>query len=235
MRGFSGKGIFFGNIKGGVGKSTLCMFTLDMLRKLKPDLKVLLIDIDPQATAAKMMQNVLPDGAVRAMPITDNFDGTALSMIDGVMKTHLVEDNSLVIIDSAAGNIGNVWQVAMLCNAMVIPTSMSWVDMAPTIEYITEIDSRKIEYDSKLPHLIVVPNRNAPNQKNYAPLYDKAAELNVVLAPPVSDFAVVRHTSHNFKGLESVENSRFYGEIEKMAQFIVSHVLTGKLDEIYDV
>ena len=231
--GFAGKGIFFGNIKGGVGKSTLCMFTLDMLRKLKPELDILLIDIDPQATSAKMMKGLLPEGRVRFMPMSDTFDGTALSMIDGVVKSHLVQDNSLVIIDSAAGKIGNIWQVAMLCNSMVIPTSMSWVDMAPTIEYISEIDGRKSDYNSTTPHLIVVPNRSSPNQKNYSQLYDKAAELNVVIAPPVSDYAIVRHTSYDFKALESVKGTRFHNEVKKMAQFMVSHVLSGKLDKIY--
>ena len=231
--GFDGKGIFFGNIKGGVGKSTLCMYTLDMLRQLKPELDILLIDIDPQATSAKMMKGILPEGRVRFMPISDNFDGAALSMIDGVVKSHLVQSNSIAIIDSAAGKIGNIWQVAMLCNSMVIPTSMSWVDMAPTIEYIAEIDGRKSDYNSATPHLIIVPNRSSPNQKNYSPLYDKAAELNVVISPPVSDYAIVRHTSFDFKGLASVKGTRFHGEVKRLAQFIVSHVLSGKLDKIY--
>ena len=231
--GFSGNGIFFGNIKGGVGKSTLCMFTLDMIRKLKPELDILLIDIDPQATTAKMMKGILPEGRVRFMPISDSFDGAAISMIDGVVKSHLVQDNSLVIIDSAAGKIGNVWQVAMLCNSMIIPTSMSWVDMAPTLEYIEEIDTRKSDYSSKTPHLIVVPNRSAPNRKDYSPLHKEAENLNVVLAPPVCDYAVVRNTSRNFQALASVKKTRFHSEIEKLARFIISHVLSGKLDKIY--
>ena len=232
--GFSGKGLFFGNIKGGVGKSTLCMFTLEMLRKLKPELDILLIDIDPQATTAKMMKGILPEGRVRFMPISDSFDGAAISMIDGVVKSHLVQDGSLVIIDSAAGRINNVWQIAMLCNSMIIPTSLSWVDMAPTIEYIQEIDSRKSDYRSTTPHLIVVPNRSAPNQKNYSSLYDRAADLNVVIAPPVCDYAVVRNTSFDFKGLPSIKKTRFHGEVDKLARFIISHVLSGKLDSIYD-
>ena len=232
--GFAGKGIFFGNMKGGVGKSTLCMFTLEMLRKLKPKLDILLIDIDPQATSARMMKGLLPEGRVRFMPITDNFDGTALSMIDGVIKTHLVQNNSVVIIDSPAGSIGNIWQIAMLCNSMIIPTSISWVDIQPTVEYISEIDSRKQDYRSNTPHMIIVPNKGAPNQKNYKVLYDKAKELNVVIAPPVSDYAIVRHSSYDFKGLESVKKTRFHGEVERMSKFLISHVLSGKLDKIYN-
>ena len=232
--GFAGKGIFFGNIKGGVGKSTLCMFTLDMLRNLKPKLDILLVDTDPQATTAKMMKGLLPEGRVRFMPITDNFDGAALSTVDGVMKSHLVQDDSLVIVDSSAGGIGNIWQVAMLCNTMIIPTSMSWVDMEPTIEYITDIDNRKNDYSVKTPHLIVVPNRIAPNQKDYSALYDKAAELNVVIAPPVCDYAIVRHSTFDFHGLKSVQETRFHNEVEALAKFIISHVLSGKLDEIYE-
>ena len=230
---FTGRGLFFGNIKGGVGKSTLCMYTMIMLKKLQPNLDIHLIDIDPQGTSAKMMKDLLPKGRVRAMPINDSFDGAALSMIDGVVKGHLVNDNSLVVIDSAARTIGNVWQLAMLCDCMVIPTSMSWVDLAPTIDFITDIDSRKSDYGSKTPHLIIVPNRSAPNQKDYSPLYEKAAELNVIIAPPVRNYAVVRHTSFNFEGLKSVSGTRFHEEVSKLAKFIQSHVLSGKLDEIF--
>ena len=234
INGLPGKGIFFGNMKGGVGKSTLCMFTVDMLKTIKPELDIMMIDTDPQATSSLMMKGLLPEDRIRFMPIGDRFDGAVLSTIDGVIKSHLMDEDSIVIIDSAAGRIGNIWQVALLCNTMIIPTSLSWTDMAPTIDYIAEIDSRKVDYDSITPHIIVVPNRMSPNQKDYSQLYNKVGELNVVIAPPVCDYSVVRHSSHNFLGLKSVEQTRFYGEIEKLAQFITSHVLTGKLDSIYE-
>ena len=64
----------------------------------------------------------------------DRYDGAIMSTIDGVIKSHLVKDNSIVVVDTAAGKIGNIWQVALLCNTMIVPTSLSWTDMQPTIE-----------------------------------------------------------------------------------------------------
>lgn len=233
LSGLNGKGIFFGNMKGGVGKSTLCIYTLEMIMRLKPELNALLVDTDPQASSSNMMQGILSSEQIRYMPMGDRYDGVIMSTIDGVLKTHLVQDNSLVVVDSAAGKIGNIWQVALLCNTMIVPTSQSWTDMQPTIEYIQEIDSRKEDYNSLTPHIIVVPNRSSPNQRDYSLITNAAKNLNVIVAPPVSDYSIVKHSSHQYKGLKDVEGSRFYDEIKVLAEFIISHVMSGELDRIF--
>lgn len=234
ISGFNGKGLMFGNMKGGVGKSTLCMYTLEMLQRLKPKLDILLIDTDPQASSSTMMTKIMPMDRVRAMPMGDGYDGAIMSTVDGIVKSHLVKDDSMVVVDAAAGKIGNVWQVAVMCNAIIVPTSLSWTDLQPTIAYIEELDARKDDYGTINPHLIVVPNRTSPQQRDYSYLTDAVNDLNVVLAPPVSDFAIVKQSSHGFKGLVDVEGSRYYDEIHGLATFIVSHVLSGKLDKIFE-
>ena len=233
LSGLNGNGLFFGNMKGGVGKSTLCMYVLEMILKLQKDLDVLMIDTDPQSTSSRMMTNILPAEKIRSMPMGDRYDGAIMSTVDGVIKSHLVNDNTLAVIDSAAGKVGNIWQVALLCNTMIVPTSLSWTDMQPTLDYIREIDERKEDYDSTTPHIIVVPNKTSPQQKDYSLINDAAKSLNVIVAPPVSDFSIVRKASHEYKGLTDVEGSRFYEEIETLAQFIISHVLSGELDRIF--
>lgn len=233
LSGLNGKGLFFGNMKGGVGKSTLCMYVLEMIMQLKPELDVLLIDTDPQSTSSRMMTNLLPPEKIRAMPMGDRYDGAIMSTVDGVIKSHLVNEDTLVVIDSAAGKIGNIWQVALLCNTMIVPTSLSWTDMHPTIDYISEIDERKEDYDSTTPHIIVVPNKTSPQQKDYSLINDAAKSLNVIVAPPVSDYSIVRKSSHDYAGLKDVKDSRFHEEIKTLAQFIVSHVLSGELDRIF--
>ena len=52
----SGKAIFVGNIKGGVGKSTLAVYLTDYLRHRDQRRPVMLLDTDPQGTAFEMMQ-----------------------------------------------------------------------------------------------------------------------------------------------------------------------------------
>ncbi|MGC6484149.1 MAG: ParA family protein [Candidatus Puniceispirillales bacterium] len=232
--GFSGKGIFFGNIKGGVGKSTLCIYIFEMLRKLRPDLDMLMLDTDPQASSSMTLQQIVPKHMLRFMPMGDRYDGAITAMLDGVIKSHLVNDNTVALIDSAAGKIGNVWQVALLCNTIIVPTSLSFTDIRPTLDFIRELDGYKENYNTKTPHIIVVPNRASPNQKDYSALTDAAQNLNLVVAPPVSDYSVVRHSSHNFKGLADIEGTKFYDQIENLTHFIISHVLSGKLDEIFD-
>ena len=141
--GLSGKGIFLGNIKGGVGKSTLCIYIFEMLRKIRPDLDMLLIDTDPQASSSLMLRNIVPESMLRCMPMGDRYDGAITSMIDGVMKSHLVKDDSVALIDSGAGKIGNVWQLALLCNTIIVPTSLSYTDIRPTIDFINDRFVRK--------------------------------------------------------------------------------------------
>lgn len=233
LSGLNGKGLFFGNMKGGVGKSTLCMYTLEMIQRLKPELDILLVDTDPQASSSNMMQSILPPEKIRFMPMGDRYDGVIMSTVDGVIKSQLVKDDSMVVVDTAAGKIGNIWQVALLCNTMIVPTSLSYTDMQPTIEYIQEIDSRKEDYGTTTPHIIVVPNRTSPNQRDYSLITDAAKSLNVIVAPPVSDFSIVKQSSHNYQGLKDVEGTRFYEEVLGLAEFIVSHVMSGELDRIF--
>ena len=105
--------------------------------------------------------------------------------------------------------------------------------MHPTIDYIREIDERKEDYDSTTPHIIVVPNKTSPQQKDYSLINDAAKSLNVIVAPPVSDYSIVRKSSHDYQGLKDVEDSKFHEEIKTLAQFIVSHVISGELDRIF--
>ena len=231
--GLAGKGIFFGNIKGGVGKSTLCIYLFEMLRKLRPDLDMLLVDTDPQASSSMMLKNILPENMLRFMPMGDRYDGAITSMIDGVMKSHLINEDSIAMIDTGAGKIGNVWQLALLCNTIIVPTSLSYTDIRPTIEFINEIDAFKENYDTKTPHIVVVPNRSLPQQKDYSLLQEAVEDMNLIIAPPVSDFSVVRHSSRHFDGLTSIEGTRFYGQIETLSNFIITHVLSGELDNIF--
>ena len=231
---FSGKGIFFGNIKGGVGKSTLCLYVFEMMRHLRPDLALLLIDIDPQASSSETLKHVVPQQVLRFLPMGDRYDGVSISRIDGVIKSHLVNDNSVVMVDSAAGGIGNVWQVALLCNTMLVPTSLSYIDIRATVNFVKEIDSHKENYGIKTPHILIVPNRSSPNQRDYSYLTRAAENLDVVIAPPVSDYSIVRHSSHNFHGLPDIVNTKFYEQIENLTNFLIEQVLSGKLDTIFE-
>jgi cellulose biosynthesis protein BcsQ len=137
------------------------------------------------------------------------------------------------MVDSGAGKMGNFWQVGFLCNALLVPTSMSWTDLRPTLDFIKEIDERKDDQQSATPHIIVVPNRVSPNQRHFDLITSALQEVNAILAPPISELSVARNYDNSFDGLEGVRDSRFYHEIVRLGEFIVEYVVSGELDKIY--
>ena len=129
-----GKAVFVGNIKGGVGKSTLAVYLTDYLRHRYKRRKIMLLDTDPQGTAFEMMQPHSRVDDIKFLPIGDRYDGVSMTTLDGILRRIASEDETLTIVDTGAGKLGNVWQMAMLCSTVLVPTSMSWTDLRPTID-----------------------------------------------------------------------------------------------------
>ncbi len=227
------KTIFIGNIKGGVGKSTLAVYLTDFLRHRFARRKVMLLDTDPQGTSYEMLEPISDVGSIRLLPIGDRYDGVNMSTLDGILRRNLAEDNSITLVDTGAGKLGRFGQMVMLCHTLVVPTSMSWTDLRPTIDFIKEIDERKEEEKSITPHVVVVPNRVSPQQRNFTQLSDALSEVNAILAPPISDLSAARSRSARFEGIKGVEGTRFYDEIERLGKFIVDYVISNELDRIY--
>ena len=110
----------------------------------------------------------------------------------------------------------------------------SWADLRPTVEFVREMDDRKDGQDSVLPHLIIVPNRIPPSQRDLSAISEILEGLNVVLAPPLSDLSLVRQMSGEFKGLEAAKGTRFHDEFGRLGDFIRDYVLSGKLSQMYE-
>ena len=121
----------------------------------------------------------------------------------------------------------------MMCDTLLVPTSMSWTDLRPTIDFIKEIDERKDEHSIITPHVVVVPNRVSPHQRNFSSISDALADVNAIMAPPISDLSAARGQHSGFEGIKGVEGTRFHEEIERLGQFIVDYVVSGELDRIY--
>ena len=227
------KAIFVGNIKGGVGKSTLSVYLTEYLRRRFKRQSVTLIDTDPQGTSYELMEPKSKNGDTRFLPVGDRYDGVNMSTLDGVLRRLLAQNENMAIVDTGAGKLGNFWQMAFLCNTLLVPTSMSWADLRPTIDFIKEIDERKADMRSVTPHVIVIPNRVSPHQRNFQPITDALSEVNAILAPPISELSAARDSSPNFSGLDGVEGTRFQREIERLGEFLVEYVISGELDRIY--
>jgi len=234
MASQTAKAIFVGNIKGGVGKSTLTVYLTDYLRRRFKRRSVVLLDTDPQGTSFELMEPKSKNGDARFLPVGDRYDGVNMTTLDGVLRRLLAQNDGIAMVDTGAGKLGNFWQMAFLCNTLLVPTSMSWADLRPTIDFIKEIDERKADLRSVTPHVVVVPNRVSPQQRHFQQIVDALQEVNAILAPPISELSAARHSSPDFSGLEGVEGTRFCREIERLGEFIVEYVISGELDRIYD-
>ena len=228
------KAIFVGNIKGGVGKSTLTVYLTEYLRRRFKRQSVMLLDTDPQGTSFELMEPKSKNGDARFLPVGDRYDGVNMTTLDGVLRRFLAQNDGIAMVDTGAGRLGNFWQMAFLCNTLLVPTSMSWVDLRPTIDFIKEIDERKADLRSVTPHVVVVPNRVSPQQRHFQQIVDALQEVNAILAPPISELSAARNGSPHFSGIEGVEGTRFCREIERLGEFIVEYVISGELDRIYD-
>jgi len=227
------KAIFVGNIKGGVGKSTLTVYLTDYLRRRFKRQSVVLLDTDPQGTSFELMEPKSKNGDARFLPVGDRYDGVNMTTLDGVLRRLLAQNENIAMVDTGAGRLGNFWQMAFLCNTLLVPTSMSWADLRPTIDFIKEIDERKADLRSITPHVVVVPNRVSPQQRHFQQIADALLEVNAILAPPISELSAARNSTPNFTGLDGVEGTRFHREIERLGEFLVDYVISGELDRIY--
>jgi chromosome partitioning protein len=227
------RAIFVGNIKGGVGKSTLTVYLTDYLRRRFKRQSVVLLDTDPQGTSFELIEPKSRNGDARFLPIGDRYDGVNMTTLDGVVRRLLAQNDGIVMVDTGAGRLGNFWQMAFLCNTLLVPTSMSWADLRPTIDFIKEIDERKADLQSVTPHVVVVPNRVSPQQRHFQQISDALLKVNAILAPPISELSAARNSPSDFSGLDGVEGTRFCREIERLGEFLVDYVISGELDRIY--
>ena len=227
------KAIFVGNIKGGVAKTTLTVYLTEYMRRRFKRQLVVMIDTDPQGTSFELMEPKSKSGDARFLPVGDRYDGVNMSTLDGVLRRLLAQNENIAIVDTGAGKLGNFWQLAFLCNTLLVPTSMSWADLRPTIDFIKEIDERKSDLRSVTPHVVVVPNRVSPHQRNFQPITDALLEVNAILAPPISELSAARNSTPDFSGLDGVVGTRFCHEIERLGEFLVEYVISGELDQIY--
>ena len=85
--------------------------------------------------------------------------------------------------------------MVMLCDTLLVPTSMSWTDLRPTLDFIREIDERKDEQTIIKPHVVVIPNRVSPHQRNFSPISEALADVNAIMAPPISDLSAAAERS----------------------------------------
>ena len=182
-------------------------------------------DTDPQGSAIELMSSASPLQMIRHIPIGDRYDGVNTVTLDGVYRRLISDAESLTVVDTAGGGIGNIWQLVMLSKCVLVPTSLSWSDLRPTVDFVNEFSERKEANDMTVPHIIVVPNRISPQQRNLGALSDAFEDMDVILAPPISDLSIVRSQAAHFTGMAGVKAHAFMMKSCALVNFWITSVI----------
>ena len=50
------------------------------------------------------------------IPVCDRYDGVNMTTLDEVLRRMIAQYQGITILDTGAGNLGDFWQIVMLCN-----------------------------------------------------------------------------------------------------------------------
>ena len=151
------KSIFVANVKGGVGKSTLTiMLARALATKMRPE-KITVIDTDLQRTTTEFLSASNPEINIEFLPITSAFENTNISLVQQFIKQNMFKTGHVVIIDTPAGTSQRLWNLVGESYCVLIPTSLSNADLAPTESFIRSMDKVKARYQQIYPHLVASP------------------------------------------------------------------------------
>ncbi len=224
------KSIFIANVKGGVGKSTLTiMLARALATKMSPE-KITVIDTDLQRTTTEFLSASNPEINIEFLPITSAFENTNISLVQQFVKQNMFKTGHVVLIDTPAGSSQRLWNLVGESYCVLIPTSLSNADLAPTESFIRSMDKVKARYQKIYPHLVVCPNRIPFGQKDYSVMAKRLNNHDVVIGPAIRDLASVRHFYNGKKD----KNLNAREDFEQFGSFINKFVLNGELDKIYN-
>ena len=229
------KSIFVANVKGGVGKSTLSIMLARVLAtKMAPE-KITVIDTDLQRTTTEFLSASNPEINIEFLPITPTFENTNISLVQQFVKQNMFKTGHVIIIDTPAGTSQRLWNLVGESYTVLIPTSISNADLAPTESFIRSMDKIKARYNKIYPHLVVCPNRIPFGQKDFSVMAKRLSNHDVVIGPAIRDLASVRHFYNGkFARFDHEDNHNAKEDFSHFGDFINKFVLKGQLDKIYN-
>lgn len=171
--------VAIGNLKGGVGKSTVAVGIAGAMASAGKS--VALVDGDPQATSSRWLAN--PDQPTWSeQPIwVDTLDIATLSSVETWLEQaeRLVRVHGTVLVDLPAV-IGPAMAAAfMLARVIIVPVSLSPVDIDGTTRVLKHIRAARNERGGRGPAVLIVPNklpRRIGVERDFADAFDRFGE-----------------------------------------------------------
>ena len=174
-----------GNLKGGVGKTTLAV---NLACELSLSRRVHLIDADPQATAFEWFAGNLPFYA-EALPL--RHDGDARDWTDRVGGS----EAELVILDLPP-SLGSDTDAALrLANLFVVPCTPSVLDRRATAKLVARLRAARAARGGTWPFCLLVPSRVDRRVAAGQDAERDLAGLGELVGPPIGQRAAFQTAS----------------------------------------
>ena len=214
------KAIFVGNIKGGVGKSTLTVYLTDYLRRRFKRRSVILLDTDPQGTSFELMEPKSKNGDARFLPVGDRYDGVNMTTLDGVLRRLLAQnENGIAMVDTGAGSLAISGKWPFYAIRFWCQPQCHGPICGQRLILSRKLMRRKADLRSVTPHVVVVPNRVSPQQRHFQQIADALHEVNAILAPPISELSAARNLRQIFLALKVLKARGFAAKLSGLANF----------------
>ncbi len=139
-----------GNLKGGVGKSTLAV---NLAGELAQKRRVHLVDADAQGTAVEWAASGDLPFTCEALPL-DNEDGAEI-WIRRVMQAPA----EIVVIDLPPHTGAATAAALILADLFLVPIGPSSLDMRAATKALTMLEEARAERGAKMPAALLVPSR----------------------------------------------------------------------------
>ena len=169
--------------KGGVGKSTLSANLAAYFAYIAGK-KTSLIDFDHQATSGKWVKKAYPIGINCTTVDLPNSKGSGITLLkakEALRKN--VEDNSVVISDLTWTDVLPP-EFLFEFDLILVPSSLSWVELDSTMEFINRFSFIFNSRMRKPPKLVLVPSR-VDDLTTYEGIFTKSFTSSFFLSPPV--------------------------------------------------
>ena len=225
--------IAFVNSKGGVGKSTLCMLSALAIMRSRNGCSVSLIDTDVQKSSLSILNHIKTNILLEYVPFNHSSPGLGASLLDQKLKSS-THQKQITLIDTMAHPPRQLINCLMQCNSIVVPCSLSDVEVLATIEFIKDLDGLKQIHSGPSPHLIIIPNRVSPNQRYIHLLTDKLKEIDVIIGPTMSELAILKNDLQFLpKDLHKLP-IRFGNEFKNLMDFLDKALIGGGIDKLIE-